>query len=75
MSFTFDKTKAALLVMDYQVGIVENFIQGDPGVLAGAIRALAAARQVGLKVIHDKVFPRQADVLDVAAFADALGAP
>jgi nicotinamidase-related amidase len=44
---------AALLVMDFQEGIVERF--GDTAVVDRAARAIAAARAAGLPVIYVKV--------------------
>src|SRR5258708_13968440 len=44
---------AALLVMDFQEGIVERF--GDPAVVDRAARAIAAARGAALPVIYVKV--------------------
>ncbi|HEY2314093.1 MAG TPA: hypothetical protein VGH96_10815 [Streptosporangiaceae bacterium] len=46
-----DVTGTAFLVLDYAAYIVENFSH-DPGVARQAAAALAAARQVGLPVIH-----------------------
>lgn len=45
--------RTALLVMDFQEGIVERF--GDTAVLQRVARAIAAARAVGLRVIYVKV--------------------
>lgn len=44
---------AALLVMDFQEGIVERF--GDTAVVDRAARAIAAAREAALPVIYVKV--------------------
>ncbi|MFC4030215.1 isochorismatase family cysteine hydrolase [Streptomyces polygonati] len=48
-----DPATTALLLMDFQQGIVERL--GDPGVLAAAGSALAAAREAGLLVVHVRV--------------------
>lgn len=48
-----DRERTALLVMDFQAGIVANFAGGDPaGLLARAQAALAAARGAAVPVIH-----------------------
>ena len=52
MSVHFDKAKTALLVMDYQNAIVDNFAAAGPAALVPATTAVSAARQAGLKVIH-----------------------
>jgi nicotinamidase-related amidase len=48
-----DSQNAALLVMDFQEGIVERF--GDTAVVDRAARAIAAARAAELPVIYVKV--------------------
>ena len=52
----------ALLMMDVQNAIVQR-VADDDDLLARTARAIAAAR---------KLFPRQADVVDVAAWAAEL---
>ena len=52
MAFAIDKTRTALLVMDYQVAIVGMVQQGAEALLAKAALALAAARAAGVKVIY-----------------------
>jgi len=66
----FDRAHAALLVMDFQTGIVANFAGGDQaGLLARAQAALAAARGaevpviyvvIGFRAGHPEVSPRNA---------------
>jgi nicotinamidase-related amidase len=48
-----DQVNAALLLMDFQHGVVERL--GTPEVLAAAGGALAAARAAGLPVVHVRV--------------------
>jgi nicotinamidase-related amidase len=53
MTEKIDPARAAVLIMDYQVGIVANFSGGDPaGLLARAQTVLKAARSAGVPVIH-----------------------
>jgi nicotinamidase-related amidase len=47
-----DVTKTAVLAMDFQEGIVSNFIVREPGVLQRAKLVLEGARRSGLLVIH-----------------------
>jgi nicotinamidase-related amidase len=49
----YDPSSTALLVMDFQQGVVERL--GSPAVLAAAGQALAAARKTGIAVIHVRV--------------------
>lgn len=66
----FDRARTALLVMDFQEGIVANFAGGDAaGLLARTQAALAAARGAGVPVIyvvigfragHPEICPRNA---------------
>lgn len=48
-----DRVNAALLLMDFQNGVVERL--GTPQALAAAADALAAARAAGVPVIHVRV--------------------
>jgi nicotinamidase-related amidase len=70
-----DRAGTALLLMDFQQGIVERL--GNSEVLAAAGSALAAARQAGLLVIHVRVafrpgYPEvSAANLSFAALAEA----
>ena len=48
----------ALMVMDYQRGIVERFASGD-GILAPVKRAIAAARRAGMPIIYVRVAFRE----------------
>lgn len=50
-------TETALLVMDFQGGVVERL--GDTAVLGAARRAVDAAREAGLLVIHVRVAFRE----------------
>jgi nicotinamidase-related amidase len=52
MSFTFDKNKTALMIMDYQNAIVDMVPEGSQALLGKAAKALAAARSTGVKVIY-----------------------
>ena len=52
MSFTFDKHKTALLIMDYQNAIVAMVPESSEALLAKAAQALAAARSAGVTVIY-----------------------
>lgn len=45
-------SQTALLVMDYQKGIVDRFASGSPGLIASAQKAIAAARAAGVAVIY-----------------------
>jgi len=66
----FDRKRAALLIMDFQVGIVANFSGGDAtGLLARTRAALDAARGAAVPVIyvvigfragHPEISPRNA---------------
>lgn len=67
---------AALLLMDFQAGIVERL--GSPDVVAAARTALRATQVADAcadgdaevhRVLTEKVFPRQADVTTVAAWS------
>jgi nicotinamidase-related amidase len=48
-----DTSDTALLVMDFQQGVVERL--GDPAVMDAARRAVAAAREAGVMVIYVRV--------------------
>lgn len=53
MTQPIDRTRAAVLIMDYQSGIVANFSGSDPsGLLARAKAVLTAARAASVPVIH-----------------------
>jgi nicotinamidase-related amidase len=49
-----EQSRTALLVMDYQVGIVERIAE-DPGLLERGAQALAAARAAGIQVLYVRV--------------------
>lgn len=49
---TLDRAHSALLVMDYQSGIVANFGGNDTGLLDRASATLTAVREAGLPVIY-----------------------
>ena len=52
MGFVFDRGRTALLVMDYQNGIVGMVPAGGAALLKSAATALGAARSAGLKIIY-----------------------
>ena len=61
MNFTFDKHKTALLIMDYRLAVLQDACADlDPAVHA---------------MLMDKVYPRQAEVMDVDAFVAAMARP
>jgi nicotinamidase-related amidase len=47
-----DTAHSALLVMDFQVPIVERFATGQDALLAATAQTIAAARQSGMRVIY-----------------------
>ena len=47
-----ERTRAALLVMDFQAGVLERVGGKAPAVLAAAQRSLEAARAAGMLVVH-----------------------
>jgi len=51
-SLSLDARTTALLVMDYQTGIVEMFADGRDTLLARTARLLGAARGAGATVVH-----------------------
>lgn len=51
-SFALDPAHSALLVMDFQVSILERLPSGSEAVIEAAALALAAARQAGLRIIY-----------------------
>lgn len=53
-----ETSRAALLVMDVQNGVVERFAPG-PGALAPLVRAVEAARESGVPVIYVRVAFRE----------------
>jgi nicotinamidase-related amidase len=52
MTLSLDPKTTALLVMDYQTAIVENFASDKDGLLARTSSLLAAARRSGMTVIY-----------------------
>ncbi|HEX4293274.1 MAG TPA: isochorismatase family cysteine hydrolase [Rhizomicrobium sp.] len=52
MSLSLDPKTTALLVMDYQTAIVENYATDKDGLLARTTSLLAAARRTGMTVIY-----------------------
>ncbi len=50
-----EQTSTALLVMDYQVGIVERIGNDDPQLLDRTAQAITAARGAGVRVIYVRV--------------------
>jgi nicotinamidase-related amidase len=51
-TISLDPRTAALLLMDFQTGIVENFADDREALLARSASLLEAARLAGLKIIH-----------------------
>jgi nicotinamidase-related amidase len=49
---TIDKGRAAVLIMDFQVRIVNNFASDPAGVVQKADQVLQGARQAGIPVIY-----------------------
>jgi nicotinamidase-related amidase len=49
---SFDRDRAAVLIMDYQNDVVLRFAQPDAGLLKRAADVLGAARQAGVPVIY-----------------------
>mgnify|MGYP003352636039 FL=1 len=52
MPVTLDRSRTAVLIMDFQNDIVQRFMQVDPALLQRAAGVLAAARAAGIPVIH-----------------------
>ena len=51
-AITLDPARTAVLIMDYQNGIVNSVSQDPEGVVERATRVLEAARQAGIPVIY-----------------------
>jgi nicotinamidase-related amidase len=51
--------KAAVLIMDYQNAIVENYSGGDAELLSRAAKVLSAARQAKIQIIYEVIGFRQ----------------
>ena len=49
---TLDRHTSAVLIMDFQIRIVNNFAGDPPGVVERAAQALRGARQAGIPVIY-----------------------
>jgi len=49
---TLDRHTSAVLIMDFQIRIVNNFASDPPGVVERAAHALRGARQAGIPVIY-----------------------
>jgi nicotinamidase-related amidase len=49
---TLDRHKSAVLIMDFQIRIVNNFASDPPGVVERAAHALYGARHAGIPVIY-----------------------
>ena len=52
---SFDRARTAVLIMDYQVGIVAMYAAGSEAALERSAMLLAAARRAGLLVIHIQI--------------------
>lgn len=52
LAISYDKTKTAVLIMDFQSDIVTNYAINDPDITARAASVLAAARSAGILVVH-----------------------
>ena len=50
--FTLDRDRTAVLIMDFQNRIVNNFASDPAGVVQRASRVLQGARQAGIPVIY-----------------------
>ena len=49
---TLDRHTSAVLIMDFQIRIVNNFASDPQGVLERAVQALHGARQAGIPVLY-----------------------
>ena len=58
-SFSMDLDQSAVLIMDYQVGVVAMHATGSDAALREASTLLAAARETGIPVIYIQVGFRQ----------------
>lgn len=67
MSDTLDPTRTALLLMDFQNGIVERFGADDPRILDVAARAVDTARAAGVTIGYVRVALSAADAAAVPA--------
>ena len=65
---TLDRHTSAVLIMDFQIRIVNNFASDPQGVVARAAQALRGARQAGIPVIYvvHRGGPLRDDAPDVA---------
>ena len=57
--FSIDLDQSAVLIMDYQVGVVAMHAKGSDAALRRASMLLAAARENGIPVIYIQVGFRQ----------------
>ena len=74
---TLDRSKSAVLIMDFQIRIVTNFASDPQGVVERAAQVLQAARQVGLPIIYvvHRGGPFREDAPDVAIHPGVTPAP
>src|SRR5207248_7005286 len=74
---TLDRHTSAVLIMDFQIRIVNNFASDPQGVVARAAQALRGARQAGVPVIYvvHRGGPFRHEASDVAIHPGVAPAP
>jgi nicotinamidase-related amidase len=74
---TLDRNKSAVLIMDFQIRIVNNFASDPQGVVERAAQALRGARQAGIPVIYvvHRGGPFRDDAPDVEVHPGVAPAP
>lgn len=76
MSLLPDRSKSALLVMDYQAAVVDMVEAADLDYRLVVLRDACLDRDPEVHAcLMDKVFPRQAEVLGVEGFEAELQKP
>ncbi|MEE8289988.1 MAG: cysteine hydrolase [Candidatus Tectomicrobia bacterium] len=74
---TLDRNHSAVLIMDFQVRIINNFASDPQGVIERAAQALQGARQAGLPIIYivHRGGPFREDAPDVEIHPGVAPAP
>ena len=74
---TLDRNHSAVLIMDFQVRIINNFASDPQGVIERAAQALQGARQAGLPIMYivHRGGPFREDAPDVAIHPGVAPAP